>query len=644
MLKKSWNVQRKLPQNLLISIIILIFLVSSLFLIFLIEVPAFNNTKNEIFEEMAYAHHISIAPDSNNIVVGTGNGFVKLYNYTSSKKLRIIDFKDTEAFAGSIDDVKWSPDGNQFAVRGGLNFRRGGESRDYIRVYSKTGDLIMENQIDFSVIESNIDWSLDSNKIVYGSGLNLIIWDIEEDMETTYTHLPYDAENRNNAILSIAWSFDDNLIAYVDHYGNTAVIINATNGNEIDRLYGYARVITWKPNEYNLYLITDYLSDITFDKEIRMWNYTNGVVTTLQSDNGLDLKDIQSLEFSPDGTKILIRSITSNNDIGFSVIDSSTFQIIYDDYSVAGSSYSWSVDGNLIMAGAQDGSVHVWAGNTGSYQKSLPVLDFIQWFFILLSIGIIVLFIISIYFKKCFGSIPILFGTILMLNGLIIEAGDTTLRKDLYLSIFLVGLFLFIWGYLTFILYNRPFSSTINNKKIHSHIWGIQSIFLVLFAIYLAYFQFFGGNIWDLFNDRNPLNYSNFYQWGTVLLLLGLIWPILILIKLQANNIIEKEAKVNAIKRSAMILTVGLPIFLFFSFLFLEYNRVYVIIPFCIAFLLIPTLSTTVYNVLTQIGKKDNEKLDIPDYCIRLYLIVNQSVFLIWGALTIFLILITPGT
>ncbi len=243
--------------------------------------------------------------------------------------------------------LAWSPDGSMLAVGGIINGQVGVyllRDHSIIAFFETSGNV------------GSIAWSPDDTKIaalVGGISDSIQIWDARSG-EKLSTILQQGATSTHK----IAWHPNGIDLAAARGYLN---VWNTSSGTSIKTLQSTTldlddvQTFAWHPNGTQLFFVVA-------DKAIRLWDVaTNSIVHEQKSD-----AFIVSLVTSPDGTKLAV----GGSDGTVQVWDLATYRTLYTVQVVPKTKdvvwyVEWSHDGKIIAAAGARYGITIWDANSG---------------------------------------------------------------------------------------------------------------------------------------------------------------------------------------------------------------------------------------------------------------------------------------
>lgn len=246
---------------------------------------------------------------------------------------------------GSINDIALSPDGRYLAV--------GTSIGTYLYRMGTFEEVWSTNlSTDFLVFSSN-------NRFLAGTSYqgDVFLWEAES-AALVQTFVP---DNRNG-LDRIAFSPNSNRLAYGS--GNSIIIWNIQSGNVETSLIGHTGEVTSA-----VFITDDLLATGAWDTRVVLWDLNSGqVVRTIEDHEG----EIYSLAVSPDG-----QTLVSSSDEQTILWDALTGDKLYtiDDLFLRP---TFSSDGALLTAYNGDSIVHIWDVNNNQLFSRIDTLTSVR--------------------------------------------------------------------------------------------------------------------------------------------------------------------------------------------------------------------------------------------------------------------------
>ncbi len=281
------------------------------------------------------------SPDGRNIVSGSWDQFVRLWDTESGQCLRVLPGN-----ASNVNCVAFSPDGHLVA---------GGTDRN-IQVWDvKSGELLCVLSGNDSMI-TTVTFSPDGKKIISGGWDKIIhVWDLPSS--------EYDRSliGHDNEIRSLAFSPDGRRT--VSASWDKAIRVWAVDGGEcVSVLEGHTsgvRSVAFSSDSRLLVSGSD-------DHTIRIWNAENGKCLRILKGHH---SSVMSVAFSPDDSRIVSGSWDTT--IRIWDVDSGESRIEFETCDAGVKSVAFSPDGLQVLSAAWEGGVRVWDAANGDCLRIL---------------------------------------------------------------------------------------------------------------------------------------------------------------------------------------------------------------------------------------------------------------------------------
>jgi len=269
------------------------------------------------------------SPDGTKLFAATAEGFIYCWNFSAQK---LLDFK--ERHTNEVMSFSFSPDGKTLAT----------SSVDRtIKLWDVDSGTQLRTIRGHGIWVTSVDWSADGQYLLSGDRDGVVkMWDLN------LKEMPVWPPNNKVAVTATTFSPQNDLIAIGRALDGKLGLWDLSHGR-------------WGPS-------LDTAGDVTstaFSKDatmvavavaphIRIYQVRNGkLISTLEA----TARDVYSLEFSPDGTKLL------SGDRDGNVIISDVVSGRQDIRLDSGNTYYravFSPDGKRVASADQDGKVRIW--------------------------------------------------------------------------------------------------------------------------------------------------------------------------------------------------------------------------------------------------------------------------------------------
>ncbi|RYP69543.1 hypothetical protein DL771_006058 [Monosporascus sp. 5C6A] len=239
---------------------------------------------------------VAFSPDGSRITSGSGDHTVRIWDAKSGKEIRKL-----EGHSVWVTSVAFSPDGSRFIS---------GSDDCTVKVWNaKSGKEVRKLEGHNDYVWS-IVFSLDNSRIALGSDDNTVrIWDTKLGEEVRKF------EGHSDSVNSVVFSPDGSRIASGSD-DNTVRIWDLKSGKEVRKFEGHnywVRSVAFSPDGNHVisgsYDSTVRIWDIKFGKEIhdntiRIWDVKLGKEVRKFEDHSRWVGSVNSVVFSPDGSRI----------------------------------------------------------------------------------------------------------------------------------------------------------------------------------------------------------------------------------------------------------------------------------------------------------------------------------------------------
>ncbi len=306
--------------------------------------------------------NVAVSPDGTKLVTGYEDGIVRIWDVNTDKELHKLKVYPSYVYNNlTLVTIAFSPDGTKLAT---------GCDDGIARIWDvATGKELrkLKGPIDFSIY--TIAFSPDGTKLATGCDDGIAyIWNVDTGKELRKL------KGSTKDVYSVAFSPDGTKLATGSKNGIVR-IWNVDTGKELRKLKGYLRVIrsvAFSPDGTKL--VTGSMYPISKQKALvtesgdripiaqsRVTEYEDGIVRIWNVDTGKELrklkgstKDVSSVAFSPDGTKVIAGFYNGN----IRIWDVDRGKVIYRIKGKGNTdsirSVAFSPDGTKIIAGSID--------------------------------------------------------------------------------------------------------------------------------------------------------------------------------------------------------------------------------------------------------------------------------------------------
>jgi WD40 repeat protein len=280
------------------------------------------------------------SPDGTKLFAATIDGYIYCWNIPLGK---VLDFK--ERHTNEVMSFSFSPDGKRLAT----------SSVDRtIKLWDVNTGTELRTLLGHGIWVNSVHWSADGRYLLSGDRDGMVkMWDLN------LTEMPVWPTNNPISVTGITFSPSNELIAIGRAVNGKLGLWNLSNGRAEAALDTAGAVVS-----------TAFSQDATMvalaiEPQIRIYEVRTGkLISTLET----PAMDAYSLEFSPDGTKLL------SGDRHGNVIISDVFSGRPNVRLNSGNMYYravFSPDGKLIASADQDGKVRIWDVGSGGIIRTL---------------------------------------------------------------------------------------------------------------------------------------------------------------------------------------------------------------------------------------------------------------------------------
>jgi WD40 repeat protein/transcriptional regulator with XRE-family HTH domain len=297
----------------------------------------------------SWVRGLTFAPDGRTLASASSDGTVKLWEVSSGRSLETL-----VGHRQRVDCVVWSPDGRTLASSG---MDRTIWLWD---VQSRSSRAVLHGHTTFV---RGLAFTPDSRHLLSGSeDGTLRLWDVERDEALLVL------QGYATALYDLDWSPDGTKIASASFENGVSLwlVDGRAGGMLLRELVGHTWSVygvAWSPDG-------GVLASSGLDNAIRLWDPDTG--SSLQVTGDLDHPDtlFWGVAWSPDGK--LLASATVRRGVLLWEVEASSGRWIGRELSLWIRRLTFSPDGNLLLAGAEDGDLYMWDVSDGRLLQRLP--------------------------------------------------------------------------------------------------------------------------------------------------------------------------------------------------------------------------------------------------------------------------------
>ena len=284
------------------------------------------------------ARKIVFTPDSVNVLIGTSDNQIKLWNSTSGT------YHDAISVLSSNHNVfAISPDGNTLVTI----------DRKNIRLIDLLSMSIIKTFSPESSIRENatcVDFSSDGTSVVAGFGdPKAVVWDTASGASIILS-------GHSQAITSVAFSHDGSKVLTASK-DLTAKLWDITSGTCLQTFSGHTGTVTsaiFSPDSTNI------LTGSKADNSIKLWDISSGIC--LKTFCG-HTRNSRSVAFSPD-SKTMLMATDDNRVLQWDIASGACLKE-FSGHTFMVYSVAWSPDGLKMVSGSHDQTAKVWDIESG---------------------------------------------------------------------------------------------------------------------------------------------------------------------------------------------------------------------------------------------------------------------------------------
>lgn len=312
----------------------------------------YNNQLEDVASLRGHTKNISSIdwkPDSRQIVSGSQDGTLRIWDGQSGQMLRIIQI--SQEYVSRIISAKWSPDGKFIASIGR-------DDRSIQIWEAATGNLVATlfgHEDDVSAIA----WKPDGTQIA-SSGFDntLRFW----DTQTFQALIHFDLED---AAHSLVWNSNGQLLL---SYFDSIAVWGTANSTSVAQLELQYRVILvdWRSNN-EVYILSEDDANNTNNGVISSWNTLSGESKVVFA--GERFRWATSWNFKDE------RLLVVDGESNLYLVDLNTGEVLHtlNIHHNEITSLAWSPNGSRIASGHKSGKVLIWDAQV--FGPALAVLD-----------------------------------------------------------------------------------------------------------------------------------------------------------------------------------------------------------------------------------------------------------------------------
>lgn len=238
--------------------------------------------------------------------------------------------------------VDWSPDGSNIAT---------GDTTGEINIWDAVSGSLRGTFQGHTQEIMALKWSPDGNQLASGSPDGTVrIWDLMTGAPITVIEFAR-PDSSLRAILALAWSPDGLLIAGARETGQVDIWDAKTGNLQAEYSHdGMAFDVEWSS-------LGNILASSGLDGKVFLWSDTTQTLSEFSPISSSNQGPVDALAWSPDGSKIAIRSLRSGVQVFEFASQRQLFQIS-QPVSI-GIALQWSPDGTNIAIGRLSGTVDI---------------------------------------------------------------------------------------------------------------------------------------------------------------------------------------------------------------------------------------------------------------------------------------------
>ena len=283
---------------------------------------------------------IFFSPDGSKLFATTNDGSLYSCNIRDGQ---LVNF--TESHSNEVTSFSFSPDGKKVAT---------GSVDRTVKLWDVSTRKLLRTIRGHGSWVTSVHWSPDGRYLLSGDTDGLIkMWDLQA------VEMPVWPDEKPASVVATTFTPQNELLAIGLDANRNLKVWNLSNGKMVADL-GSTETVSSAAFSKDATLVA-----VAIASEVRIYSLTTGTLISTLADR---LKDVYSLQFSPDGTKLL----SGNSEGNIIVSEVSTGQIVKRLNS--GNNYYravFSPDGQKIASADQDGKIRIWDVASGIMQKTL---------------------------------------------------------------------------------------------------------------------------------------------------------------------------------------------------------------------------------------------------------------------------------
>jgi WD40 repeat protein len=301
---------------------------------------------------------LAFTPDGKFIVSAADDKVIRVWDWRAGKTVRTIRGQSGPGEEGKIHAMALSPDGRWLAVGGWMKIP--GEPGHDIRLYDFANGELRALLKGHAHVVNGLAFSPDSKKLISGSDLGAIIWDVHEGK------LLHRLEGHSAPIYAVGFT-PDGARAVTGSVDTTLRLWSVADGALLKGVTGHSdqvHSLAVSPRDGTI-------ASGDWSGEIRLWDGKTGALKKIFANQG---GDAGSLRFSPDGRLLL----STCGDPGCSgtqrVYGAASGEELtaYAKHDNAVAASAFSPDGGLVATGGGNNQeIHVWDPKTGETKAVL---------------------------------------------------------------------------------------------------------------------------------------------------------------------------------------------------------------------------------------------------------------------------------